>query len=360
MSAVLGVLPSCTSVGMAALLPHDRFVLDDDGRPVLDGQVAGAADREKILKQAEPASICVKAEDLLAMTTQAGREFVKDTRVVYIYHNRIDAIGDKQATEESTFEAAAIAIQELKRLVEFIHGCLNGSRILVTADHGFLFQMGELAATDKNAWESGGRVKESKKRYVVGADLASQTEAWKWRAEAIYETPSTMDVVVPKGAQRFHFVGGARFVHGGALLQEIVVPVLTLKALKGRKAETGRASKADVQILDTTNMRVSNNRQRFSFLQTTKVEGKTLPRTLRIAFFTGSGEQISDEHVVTFDSAGDHIQDRQRDVLLTLKAGKYDKGQDYYLVLTDSETGAEYKRIPFRINLGIGNEFGEW
>jgi uncharacterized protein (TIGR02687 family) len=359
-SAMLGVLPSCTSCGMAALLPHERFVLDTEGPPVLDGQVAGTADREKILKKQEPASLCVKAEDLLAMTTQAGRDLVKDTRVVYIYHNRIDAIGDKQATEENTFEAAATAIQELKRLVEFIHGCLNGSRILITADHGFLFQMGDMATTDKNAWVAGGKVKESKKRYVVGTGLSAQPEAWKWSAKAVYGTESVLEIVVPKGAQRFHFVGGARFVHGGALLQEIVIPVLSLKGLKGKKAETGKARKAEVQLLDKTDMKVSNNRQRFSFLQTTKVEGKTLPRTLRIAFFTGEGDQISDEHVLTFDSASDQIQDRQRDVLITLKAGKYAKSQDYYLVLTDSEAGAEYKKIPFRISLGIGNEFGEW
>ncbi len=360
LTAVLGVLPSCTSVGMAALLPHNEFLMDDEGRPVLDAQVAAAPEREKILRQREPAGICVKGEELLAMTTRAGRKLVKDSRVVYIYHNRIDAIGDKQATEERTFEAVAVAIQELKRLVEFIHGCLNGSRILITADHGFLFQMGDLATTDKNSWEAGGVVKESKKRYVVGAGLPSQTEAWKWSAEAVYGTSSTMDIIVPKGAQRFHFVGGARFVHGGALLQEVVVPVLTLKGLKGKQAETGKARKVEVQLLDTTSMKVSNNRQRFSFLQTTKVEGKTLPHTLRVAFFSGHGEQVSDEHVLTFDSDSDQMQDRQRDVLITLKAGKYDKGHDYYLALTDNESGAEYKKIPFKINLGIGNEFGEW
>jgi len=360
LSAALSVLPSCTSHGMAALLPHKEFRLDDEGRPVLDGQTAGSAAREKILKTREPASIVVRAEDLLAMTTHAGRQLVKDSRVVYIYHNRIDAIGDKQATEESTFGAVATAIDELKRLIDFVHGCLNGSRILVTADHGFLFQMGNLSVTDKGTWESGGQVKESKKRYVVGKNLPDQEQAWKLSAEAVYGIHSDMDIVVPKGAQRFHFTGGARFAHGGALLQEVAIPVLTLKALKGKKAESGRATKVEVQLLDTTNMKVSNNRQRFSFLQTNKVEGKILPRTLRIAFFSADGEQVSDEHVATFDSASDQIQDRQRSVLITLKGGKYDKKQDYYLVLTDSDSGAEHKKFPFRINLGIGNEFGEW
>ena len=34
---------------------------------------------------------------------------------------------------------------------------------------------------------------------------------------------------MPKGAGGFHFVGGARFVHGSAMPQEIVVPVLVIK-----------------------------------------------------------------------------------------------------------------------------------
>ena len=31
-----------------------------------------------------------------------------------------------------------------------------------------------------------------------------------------------MEFWIPKAAQRFHFTGGARFIHGGAMLQEIV------------------------------------------------------------------------------------------------------------------------------------------
>jgi uncharacterized protein (TIGR02687 family) len=277
--------------------------------------------------------------------------------VVYVYHDRIDATGDKQATEDNTFEAVERSMKEVTSLVEFIHGCLNGSRILITADHGFIFQQGELHSTDKSQWKSGGEVHEEKKRYVVGRNLPDQDAAWKIPFSAILDEPSDLEIVTPKGVQRFHFAGGAKFVHGGSLLQEIVVPVLKLKALKGKSAETGRARKVDVQLLDTTR-KVSNNRQRFTFLQTTKVEGKTLPRTLRIGFYSKKGDLISDEPKVTFDSSSDQLPDRQKEIFLTIKGGKYEKSEDYYLAMTDDETGAECGKIAFQLNLGIVNEFG--
>ncbi len=355
--AMLGILPSKTPFGMSALLPHKHFSVTDEGDPVLDGVVVTSGNREQILRATEPASVVVRAEDLMAKTTDQGREFVKDYRVVYVYHDRIDATGDKQATEDNTFEAVERSVKEITSLVEFIHGCLNGSRILITADHGFLFQQGELHSTDKSQWKAGGEVHEEKKRYVIGRNLPNQDSAWKIPFSAILDEPSDLEIVTPKGIQRFHFAGGAKFVHGGSLLQEIVVPVLKLKALKGKSAETGRARKVDVQLLDTTR-KVSNNRQRFTFLQTTKVEGKTLPRTLRIGFYSTKGDLISDERNVTFDSSSDQLPDRKKEVFLTIKSGKYAKSEDCYLVMTDDETGAECGKITFQLNLGIANEFG--
>jgi len=61
---------------------------------------------------------------------------------------------------------------------------------------------------------------------------------------------------------------------------------------------------------------------------------------------------------VTFDSSSDQLPDRQKEIYLTIKGGKYDKTEDYYLVMTDDETGAECGKIAFQLNLGIANEFG--
>ena len=344
---------------MAALLPHETYAINDEGTPMLDDKKAESKtiSREKILKAREPASIAVQADELMAMSTKEGREFVKDSRIVYIYHDVVDATGDSKKTEDETFEAVARAVEELKRLVGFIHVRLNGNRVVLTADHGFIFQSGGLTITDKGAWHSGGTVMEEKKRYVIGKKVPDQEGAWKVAASCIFDDSKDIDFIVPKGTQRFHFAGGAKFVHGGALLPEIVVPVIRFKGLKGKAAEEGVSKKVDVQLLHAGN-KVTNSRQRFQFIQTNKVEGKALARTLKIGFFDKLGSPVSEEITFTFDSTSDDLADRQKESFITLQGTSFSKDEDYYLVMTDAETDAEYKKFPFKISLGIADEFG--
>lgn len=84
--------------------------------------------------------IAVKAPDLQAMKRDQGREFVKDARVVYVYHNEIDATGDSASSEEKAFQAVRTTIEELDALISHVLNNLNGRRVIVTADHGFLYQ----------------------------------------------------------------------------------------------------------------------------------------------------------------------------------------------------------------------------
>ena len=61
-----------------------------------------------------------------AKKKEEGREFIKDKRVIYIYHDRVDAIGDDSKTEAHTFLAVRQAIDELAALVGHIVNNLNG------------------------------------------------------------------------------------------------------------------------------------------------------------------------------------------------------------------------------------------
>jgi bisphosphoglycerate-independent phosphoglycerate mutase (AlkP superfamily) len=80
--------------------------------------------------------LAIKAEDLMSLGKDKGRELVRDYRLIYVYHDRIDMIGDKQASETKTFEAADQTVQELSSVLGFIINGLNGSTVLLTADHG--------------------------------------------------------------------------------------------------------------------------------------------------------------------------------------------------------------------------------
>lgn len=228
-STQLGVLPSYTQLGMAALLPHKALSYQpEQGTAVyVDGiSSQGLENRNSILQKV--GGMAVSSKELMSWSNQEGRDKVRDVEVVYIYHDTIDAIGDKAATEEKTFEACRSAIEELKDLVGRVINRLNGSRVVITADHGFLFQQKALVAADKTSLKTkpAGAI-EAKKRYIVGNNLPSDEACWKGSindtAHGSSGSSYQAEFLLPKAAQRFHFVGGAKFVHGGAMLQEVCV-----------------------------------------------------------------------------------------------------------------------------------------
>ncbi len=171
LGAVLGVLPSYTQLGMAALLPHKTLAHSGKGDLVdVDGQPAGGtANRAKILAAVKGTAI--PAEDLLAMPRDEIRANYQDHQVMYVYHNRIDAIGDKLGTERQVFEAVEETLRELVALVKKLANA-NATNILITADHGFLFQD---SAIDEVGYLSeapqGDELAVQARRYVLGRGL---------------------------------------------------------------------------------------------------------------------------------------------------------------------------------------------
>lgn len=121
LNAQLGVLPSVTRLGMAALLPGVKLELvPKNGDVKVDGMsTKGSLTRQKLLIQnSKVEATVIDAGDLLAMTSEEGRNAISSYRLVYIYHNVIDAIGDKPASERQVFTACDDAIQEIVRLVK--------------------------------------------------------------------------------------------------------------------------------------------------------------------------------------------------------------------------------------------------
>jgi hypothetical protein len=164
-----------------------------------------------------------------------------------------------------------------------------------------------------------------------------------------------LDFWVPKGANRFHFTGGARFSHGGAMPQEILVPVVTVKELEGKAAEATATRKVDVSLLGSSR-KIVNNMQRFEFIQNDAVSDRVQARTLLVSIREGS-EPISNEVALTFASDSDRMEDRKQTARLMLKAGQHDKNKQYALVMVDAESKAEVDRIAFAIDLAFSNDF---
>ncbi len=351
----LGVVPSYTTLGMASLLPHATLEYQPNGSVTVDGKPTVSLDqRGEILSSVE--GVAVKAEDLLEMKKDQGREFVKDKRLVYIYHNTIDATGDSATTEGRTFEGVRRAIQELISVVSYVMNNLNGNHIVITADHGFFFTESVPGEPDKSHLpDKPLETVKAKKRYLLGHHLPDHDSVWHGSTTVTAGVRGEMEFWIPKAANRFHFTGGARFVHGGAMLQEICVPVVTVRHVKGKSVSSTKTTQVAVHVLGTSH-KITTARHRFELIQMEAVGDRVKPITLKVAIFEGD-EAVTNIESVTFESASEKIDERKKDVTLVLQDREYNKKKPYRLVLRDAETGVEQESVDVIIDRAFQDDF---
>ncbi len=229
-------LPSITPVGMASLLPLDAIqVAVSDGvwsiRPV--GTDAGAANlatkegRERLLESRLPGYASVDLVKLVDISVQqvpkAPWLFVYSTTLDEAGHGGVLSLTPRAA--EDYVEQCARAIRKLASAgVEEVH---------VVTDHGF-FLLDDVADHDLIP-VSAKEVEYKSHRAVVGREIASPS---------LLTFPlvgSDLTVGVPRATGILEARGGYQFFHGGASLQEIVVPHL-------RVALPRRTVKFDVRL----------------------------------------------------------------------------------------------------------------
>lgn len=313
LGAVLGVLPSYTQLGMAALLPHRTLKHSADGKFILaDGQPTnGTGPRSKIL--ASVGGSAIGAEDFKALSPDERRELFKNNRVLYVYHDVIDAIGDKPGTERRVFEAAEQALGELVDLVKKAANA-NATNIFVTADHGFLFQNENLPEQFYlSERPQGDSILVTNRRYVLGHGLKVDSAFTTFNAAQL-GLDSDLEVQIPKSIHRLRLAGGgSRFVHGGATLQEVVVPVLSVN--KKRKSDTRLVN---VKVLPDTD-KITTGQLVVKLFQSEPVSDKVQPRTLRAGLYVGETLISTDPPPeITFDSTSSEQRDRYESVQLLL------------------------------------------
>jgi uncharacterized protein (TIGR02687 family) len=313
LEAVLGVLPSYTQLGMAALLPHRTLKHTPDGKIVLadDQPTNGTAFRKKILEGVGGSAI--QAEDFKALSPEERRELFKSNRVLYVYHNVIDATGDKPGTERGVFEAAEQALRELVDLVKKAANA-NATNVFVTADHGFLFQ--DEALPEQfflSQTPQGDNILVTNRRYVLGRGLKSDGAFTTFEASQV-DLDSDIEIQMPKSIYRLRLPGGgSRFVHGGATLQEVVVPVLAVN--KKRKSDTRLVN---VKVLPDTN-KITTGQLVVKLFQSEPVSDKVQARVLRVGLYVGETLISNDPPPeLTFDSTSSDGRDRYQSIQLLL------------------------------------------
>lgn len=359
---MVSTLPSYTQLGMAALLPNSNMTFQPESDNILinGNSTQGVQGRTKILEQIlGKRATAINAEDFMKMNSATdGREFVKQYDLIYIYHNRIDKVGDDKTSEEKVFEAVE---QELEFLMDVIKKIanMNGNNMFITADHGFLYQNNELAESDFSIGEIKGEIWKESRRYVIGKNLKGDSSTKHFTAEQLNLGGDT-EVLIPKSINRIRIKGaGSRYVHGGASLQEIITPLL--KVTKTRQDTT---KQVDVDIIKSTD-KITTNILAVSFLQTDLVSEKVLPRQIRSAIYADDGEMLSDQFNYNFDIA--EGTERMREVkhrfqLSSKASGKY-KNQRVKLLLEEPVEGTskwkQYKEYQYTLNISFTNDFDD-
>jgi uncharacterized protein (TIGR02687 family) len=355
LSSQLGVLPSYTALGMAALLPHASLTYKSNADVLVDDRPTASLEQRNDIMAGVGGMVC-KADELLAMKKEEGRKLVSGKKVIYIYHNTVDVVGES-ANEAHTFEAVRTAINQLAALVSYVINTLNGNYVVITADHGFLFTETAPDETAKSplAEKPQGTVT-AKRRYVLGHHLSDSDAAWHGTTAVTAGAQGGMEFWIPRAANRCNFLGSKHFVHGGAILQEIVVPVITVWHKKDKAARVVTRTKPVTVHVPGTSHKITAPRHQFELLQMEPVSERIKPLTLKVAVYEGD-EPVTNIETVTFDSVSGHLDERKKWLPLVLRDRPYDKHTPYHLVLRDAETSIEQSRVDVVIDKAFADDF---
>lgn len=360
-------LPSYTQLGMASLLPHTSLSFGEGDEVLVDGKsTKGAAPRKKILEDnAGVKATTILAEDLMRMASRGdeARELTKNHDLVYVYHNRIDKVGDDKTQEDKVIEASKAEIDFLVDVVKKITN-MNIYHVVITADHGFIYQNEVLQESDFSDAQIEGDIVKYNRRFVLGTGLTANNTVVAYKAKEL-GVNSDLDVLIPKGINRLRVQGaGSRFVHGGATLQEVVTPVVFIA-----KKKSDTTTKVDIDILNKTNNRITTNIHQVKFYQQQQVGDGVIERSIKASFAIVSGDDFNDRQVIsdvfsyTFDSASKRSEEREVQKKFTLSTN-IKKSQNVYLLIEEKVEGSNKWNIilkyPYSLNLAMENDFDDF
>lgn len=354
LSVQLSVLPSYTRLGMAALLPHKTLEMTDDFQALADGILCdNLAGRQQVLQSYNPDSVCVQFDDIKNLKVAELRDVLTKRQIIYVYHNQIDARGDKANTEDEVFHACEEAVQEIMDLIHRISVSGNTYHFIVTADHGFIYKRDKLTESDKISGKSADKAFVNR-RFIVSKAALEDDGIDHMSMGRVLGNEDSKVVSYPVSSNVFKVAGGgANYVHGGSSPQEMLVPVLEFKMERGHM-ETKNAEIALVSIVH----KITNLITSMDFIQSDAVSDTVKAAKYRIFFLSEDNEKISNENSYVADSREENAQKRIFRMRFTFKNKKYDKDKQYYLVVYDEESGLEQWRQPVIMDIAFADDFG--
>lgn len=313
MRYMLASIPSKTNVGMAQLLPGKHKVFNN-GAILNDGiSTSGTENRTKILQTTSLDSLAIQYSDIIGKDRTYIREIFKRS-IVYVYHDVIDATGDDKRSERRTFDDVKVAINELKIFTKLLHASYNVAKVIITADHGFLYNDREIEEKGLEQLPSLDVI-QSHNRYYLTIDKSVRDLGYSIPLETTTIFKDNLHVTVPFSVNRYRKQGvGHQFVHCGGSLQELVVPLIE----SSRKREVV-TKKVTPMIINKGALKIVSNILKLNLLQEQEVSRTHKDRVLSIGLYNNL-TLVSNEEQVALNFTSEAPSERMIRVELLLAA----------------------------------------
>lgn len=355
--AMQSMFPSITQTGMAALLPGNNIKLNEKLVVTVDDMPTSTTEqRQALIQKAASKGVAITHQTLMGMKRNEIRNITNGKNVVYIYHNTIDAIGDKAVTEHKVFDACKTAVEELINLMKLIINGMQGSSIFITADHGFLYTARPLVELDKQSTKTtNAEFCEIGKRYAITKINEIADNLIPVSLNSVYKDCQYKGWA-PIGITRLKTSGGGNnYVHGGLSLQEMAVPLITYK--NHRNCSKLRVEHTNAEILlISQDRKITSMMFKLTFLQTKPVDGKVLPCTYSIFMKDDTDKTISETKTIVADRTDTSEKGRIFEVRINLEPNTFDKRRIYRLVITNNIDSPQ--EIDYHIDIGCAGDYG--
>ena len=229
---VLAQLPGLTSVGMAALLPGAEHGLElreeGGGLGVLLGGRLLRDRATRLAWLAEKSGVptaALKLSETLRLSPRRKKE-LEEVRLLVVTSQELDRHGEEGEEDEEVRRYMDEVLEKLRRAIR----CLASAGfedIVLAADHGFYFAEGLDPGLLMDP--PGGRTLELKGRAWVGRGGSAGEGYLRLKASEL-ALGGDLELAFPAGLGAFRVKGGAgRYFHGGASLQEALLPLCRLR-----------------------------------------------------------------------------------------------------------------------------------
>jgi hypothetical protein len=226
----IAAIPTITKIGMAALLPgaSGSFTVTEEkgklGARVDGSFLADWSARKKYWKARVPDMVELELGAVLELTPRKLQAKVTGAPMFLVRSSEIDELGESGQSHIAR-QVMATVLGNLVRAIRKL-AAAGVSRFVLAADHGYQFldEKGDEMKTDS----PGGQEVELHRRCWIGRGGQNPPGTVRvTSAELGYE--GSLEFVFPTGLGVFKAGGDLAYHHGGLSLQELIVPVVTVR-----------------------------------------------------------------------------------------------------------------------------------